>query len=103
MAPGMTIVDRLKSANSRDSAEVSRSQAARIVGVSRPTLIDLLDREGVQYRMAGTNRRIPLSEVFALKASLERNGVVQSESSRDAKLRRLRDMAEHCDELGIGY
>lgn len=104
----MTIIHEMAAGHSvavhpLDSSEVSTSQAAQIVGVSRPTLIDLLDREGVQYRMAGTHRRIPLAEVFALKASLERNGSARSGISREQRLQGLRDMAETSDELGFGY
>jgi excisionase family DNA binding protein len=86
-----------------ESTEVSTSQAAEILGVSRPTLIDLLDREGVRYRMAGTHRRIPVAEVYALKARLERNGPGLSGVTREERRERLRDMADLSDELGFGY
>lgn len=104
----MTIIHEMAAGHSvavhpLDSTEVSTSQAAQILGVSRPTVIDLLDREGVQYRMAGTHRRIPVSEVFALKARLERNGSGARETSREARLRSLQEMADSSDELGLGY
>lgn len=86
-----------------DTPEVSTSQAAQILGVSRPTVIDLLEREGVQYRMAGTHRRIPVAEVFALKARLERNGSTPRKISREERLRPLQEMADSSDELGLGY
>jgi excisionase family DNA binding protein len=86
-----------------DTPEVSTVQAAQILGVSRPTVIDLLKREGVPYRMAGTHRRIPVAEVFALKARLERNGSTPPKISREERLRALREMAGSSDELELGY
>src|SRR3712207_6609414 len=40
--------------------EVSTSKAARILGMSRPTLIDLLQKGLIPYRMVGTHRRVPV-------------------------------------------
>ena len=85
-----------------DAPEVSTGQAAQILGVSRPTVIDLLEREGVQYRMAGTHRRIPIGEVFALKVRLERNGSAP-QPSRDERIRALQEMADASDDMGLGY
>ena len=86
-----------------EAQEVSTTQAAQLLGISRPTLIDLLDRESVPYRMVGTHRRVSLSEVLALRVRLERNGAIANVPSREDRLRGLQEMAEYSDKMGLGY
>jgi excisionase family DNA binding protein len=79
--------------------EVSTSQAARILGMSRPTLIDLLEKGLIPFRRVGTHRRVPVLDLLAYKLRM-RGGATPS---RAEKLRALEEMADYTDRLGLGY
>lgn len=79
--------------------EVSTSQAARILGMSRPTLIDLLEKGAIPFRRVGTHRRVPMLDLLAYKIGM-RHGATPS---RAEKLRALEEMADYSDRLGLGY
>lgn len=80
--------------------EVSTSKAARILGMSRPTLIDLLEKGEIPYRMVGTHRRVPVLDLLAYKMRMHRG---HAAPSRAEKLRALEEMADYTDRLGLGY
>lgn len=79
--------------------EVSTSQAARILGMSRPTLIDLLEKGLIPFRRVGTHRRVPVLDLLTYKLGMRRGAV----PSRAEKLRGLEEMADYTDRLGLGY
>lgn len=79
--------------------EVSTSQAARILGMSRPTLIDLLEKGAIPFRRVGTHRRVPTLDLLAYKAGMRKGAT----PSRAEKLRGLEEMADYTDGLGLGY
>lgn len=79
--------------------EVSTSQAARILGMSRPTLINLLEKGLIPFRRVGTHRRVPVLDLLAYKMKM-RPGATPS---RAEKLGALEEMADYTDRLGLGY
>jgi excisionase family DNA binding protein len=79
--------------------EVSTSQAARILGMSRPTLIDLLEKGAIPFRKVGTHRRVPVLDLLAYKMGMRRGAT----PSRAEKLQALEEMADYTNRLGLGY
>jgi excisionase family DNA binding protein len=72
------------------SRELTTSEAARVLGVSRPTLIALLDKKEIESRRVGTHRRVALSDLLSYRSRR-----VQQQREAYESL-----MAEQ-DELGI--
>ncbi|MGW0431777.1 helix-turn-helix domain-containing protein [Micromonospora sp. NPDC003197] len=70
--------------------ELTTSQAARVLGVSRPTLISLLDKGSIRSHKVGTHRRIALRDVLAYR----RRRIQEQREAYEAL------MAEQ-DDLGI--
>jgi len=81
--------------------ELTTSQAAELLGMSRPTLINLLTQGEIPFRMVGTHRRLSLAHVLAYRSRPDR--VVPAVPTREERLRGLREMAESTDRLGLGY
>lgn len=73
------------------SRELTTQQAADILNVSRPFLVEqLLDTGQIPYSMTGTHRRIAFDDVMAFK------------QQRDAKRRRtLRELSQASQQLGL--
>lgn len=73
------------------SRELTTQQAADILNVSRPFLVEqLLDTGQIPYSMTGTHRRIAFDDVMAFK------------QQRDAKRRRtLRELSQTSQQLGL--
>jgi excisionase family DNA binding protein len=65
-------------------------QAAEMLNVSRPFLIQLLERDEIPFEMVGTHRRVAIEDVLRYRAQ-------RSEKRREV----LRALSEEADELGI--
>lgn len=65
-------------------------QAAEMLNISRPFLIQLLEREEIPFEMVGTHRRVAIEDVLRYRGQ-------RSERRREV----LRALSEEADELGI--
>jgi len=79
--------------------ELTTTHAAAELGMSRPTLISLLQAGELDYHMVGTHRRIPRSEVLRYKAARD----VKVPAHDDERKAALRRMAEISNKAGEGY
>jgi len=88
------------STSERRDPELTTTEAAELLGMSRPTLINLLEAREIPYRMVGTHRRIRRSHVRAYLKQTERSA---ESDRRRRRLEALRDMADITHEAGEGY
>jgi len=51
--------------------EFTTTEAAAILGMSRPTLMRMIERRGVDFRMVGKHHRIPASSIQKLREYLD--------------------------------
>lgn len=73
-------------------AELSTQEAANLLNVSRPHLIELLERGDIPYHKAGSHRRIKYSHL--------RDYQSKHESAREEA---MAELAKQAQELGMGY
>jgi len=74
------------------SAEVTTQQAAELLNVSRPFLIDLLEKGAIPYRKVGSHRRVLFADVMNYKKDID-----------EKRLKTLEELAAQAQELGMGY
>lgn len=73
-------------------SEIGTEQAAKILNVSRPYVVKLLESGAIPFTKAGTHRRIALSDVIAYK-----------EKQKEITEKNLELLAQQAQELNLGY
>ncbi len=51
--------------------EFTTTEAAKILGMSRPTLMRMIERRGIEFRMVGKHHRIPATSIQKLREFLD--------------------------------
>lgn len=72
------------------STHPSTQEAADLLNVSRPTLIQMLDQGLIPYRKVGTHRRIPFVKAIEYKRKLE-----------SERLAALAELVAYDQEIGL--
>lgn len=75
-----------------DDADLTENQAANLLGVSRPYLVELLNRNELPHRPLGGQRRISFADLLAYKK--------RSDAHSDEL---LKELAAEAQELNLGY
>ncbi|HEY0025578.1 MAG TPA: helix-turn-helix domain-containing protein [Longimicrobium sp.] len=79
---------------------LSTTEAAGILNVSRPTLINLLESGEIRYHLVGTHRRVSRASLLEYKRRMDAGEPAPSRQSKQDRLRGLRQMVDLGIEAG---
>lgn len=68
-----------------EAEEVSTSAAAELLGVSRPHVVKLIDSGILPGRMAGTHRRVRMTDLVAYKRTVDRRHAFLDELAAESQ------------------